>query len=107
LKTLQEVTYHILMAVSKDPEVALADSTLYLEAFGHFAVAWQWLQQGIAIQKALAGDLSEGESNFYKGKDATMKYFFHYELPKVKGLFQRLMEVDGLTVNVAAEHFDD
>jgi alkylation response protein AidB-like acyl-CoA dehydrogenase len=107
LKTLQEVTVHLLIATSKDPETGLADSTLYLECFGLFAVAWQWLQQGIAIQQALSRDLGEGESNFYHGKDATMKYFFHYELPKVKGLFQRLKEVDGLTVNLAAAHFDD
>ena len=65
------------------------------------------MQQGITIQQALSRDLGEGESNFYQGKDATMKYFFHYELPKVKGLFQRLKEVDGLTVNLTAAHFDD
>ncbi len=27
-----------------------------------------------------------------------MKYFFHYELPKIQGFAARLMEADGLTV---------
>jgi butyryl-CoA dehydrogenase len=107
LKKLQEVTYKILMELGKNPEAALADATLYLECFGVFAVAWQWLLQGVSIQEALAGDLSERENNFYQGKLATAKYFFHYELPKVQGLMQRLQEVDGLTANVCPEFFED
>ena len=31
---------------------------------------------------------------------------FHYELPEIDGLARRLREADGLTVAVAAVHFD-
>jgi butyryl-CoA dehydrogenase len=52
LKALQGVTYKILMELGNKPEAALADATLYLEAFGIFSVAWQWLLQGISVQEA-------------------------------------------------------
>ena len=33
-------------------EIFLADANLYMEAFGILNVAWQWLKQGMAAQKA-------------------------------------------------------
>ena len=58
------------------------------------------------VQKALGKELSEDEKNFYRGKFQTFLYFFHYELPKIEGLAQRLMEGDGLTVEMKAELFE-
>jgi butyryl-CoA dehydrogenase len=83
----------------------LADATLYLELFGIISVAWQWLLQGIRAKEALETDLSPGEGAFYRGKLFTMKYYFHYELPKTKWLSERLLEADGLTVEVTDELF--
>jgi butyryl-CoA dehydrogenase len=107
VKTLSEVT-GVLLQVAEDrgSEVFLADATLYLELFGVVAIGWQWLLQGIAVQKALAKNPGGAEANFYEGKWATLRYFFHYELPKIDGLARRLREADGLTVAVAAAHFD-
>jgi hypothetical protein len=34
-----------------------------------------------------------------------MKYFFHYELPKIKGLAARLVEADGLTLKADSKYF--
>jgi butyryl-CoA dehydrogenase len=50
---------------------------------------------------------SETDTRFYRGKLRTMKYFFHYELPKILGLAQRLQESDLLTVGMVIEEFDD
>jgi butyryl-CoA dehydrogenase len=36
-----------------------------------------------------------------------MRYFFHYEVPKTFGLAARLMESDGLTVDMSSAIFDD
>jgi hypothetical protein len=36
-----------------------------------------------------------------------MRYFFGYELPKIGGLFKRLMKADGLTVAMKSEYFQD
>ncbi len=91
----------------KGREHSLADATLYLEMFGIIAVAWQWLLQGLVVQKALKQNQSEFEASFYQGKYQTMRFFFHYELPKVEGLSKRLLETDGLTKDATTESFVD
>ncbi|MBE9534265.1 MAG: acyl-CoA dehydrogenase [Proteobacteria bacterium] len=107
MKTLKEVTSGLLSVGAKDPEVFVADATLYLEFFGLITVAWQWLLQGVKIQEALAQELSESEDNFYQGKMSTCQFYFHYELPKILGLAPRLREADGMTVRMKEEHFED
>jgi butyryl-CoA dehydrogenase len=108
LKTLQEVTRHLLsIAGQEGPEAFLADATLYLELFGIVTVAWQWLLQGTAVQKALHNGVKKKDLNFYDGKMFALRYFFGYELPKILGLAKRLMDDDRLTVAMRAEHFID
>lgn len=57
------------------PEEALANATPYLQAFGHVVLAWVWLDVG------LAGAARDDDRS--RGRRAAMRYFFHYELPKV------------------------
>jgi alkylation response protein AidB-like acyl-CoA dehydrogenase len=57
------------------PEEALANATPYLQAFGHVVLAWMWLEVGLA-SAAVADDAAQG-------RRAAMRYFLHYELPKV------------------------
>ena len=76
-----------------------------LEFFGIIAIAWQWLVQGITAQKALNGNEKDVDRIFYQGKLFTLKYFYGYELPKTLGLAKRLMENDGLTVEMMTELF--
>ena len=59
---------------SGDAEAALANSVIYLEAFGHIVVAWMWLEQLLAAN-GRSGD-------FYDGKRQAARYFFRYELPE-------------------------
>ena len=108
LEKLKQVTAH-LAGIQKERgmEHALADATLYLELFGIIAVAWQWLLQAIVIAKALNGETSKEEKDFYQGKFFTFRYFFGYELPKTEGLVNRLMHTDGLTVIMKQEWFSD
>ena len=108
LSKLQEVTAHLLQISNKgNPEMFLADATLYLEMFSIVTVAWQWLLQGLTIVRNRAETLPEQEKAFYEGKLHTMRYFFHYELPKIAGLTKRLMETDGLTVSMTEQLFSD
>ena len=108
LTMLQEITKHLItVAQQQGPEAFLADATLYLEFFGIVTIAWQWLQQGIAAQKALKNDARKKDINFYEGKMFTLRYFFGYELPKTLGLAKRLMDDDRLTVEMQPEHFND
>jgi butyryl-CoA dehydrogenase len=108
LERLQKVTTHLMEVGKKgDPELFLADATLYLEFFGVVSVAWQWLVQAIAIVKALRNKPSGAETNFYNGKFFAFRYFFEYELPKIEGLAKRLMNSDGLTVEIEPDLFSD
>ncbi len=108
LSDLEKTTVQLIsLAQSKGPEYFLADASLYLELFGITAIAWQWLLQGIAIQKALGKGIPKKDTNFYHGKLAVLQYFFAYELPKTIGLMTRLKQADGLTVDMQTEYFID
>jgi alkylation response protein AidB-like acyl-CoA dehydrogenase len=105
---LEKVTAHLFGVAAKEgPEMFLADATLYLEYFSIIAIAWQWLQQATAAQKALQGNSSEADTNFYNGKIFTCRYFFGYELPKTAGLAVRLLSGDGLTVTMKNNYFEE
>ena len=105
---LTKVTLHLIgIAQSKGPDAFLADSTLYLELFGIISIAWQWLLQAITIQKALNNNPTGAEADFYRGKFYVFRYFFRYELPKIEGLAKRLMDGDGLTVEMKDAYFSD
>ncbi|MBN1613211.1 MAG: acyl-CoA dehydrogenase [Deltaproteobacteria bacterium] len=108
VETLQKVTDHLLgVAATGTPELFLADATLYIELFGIIAVAWQWLLQAMVVRKAMAGGPSEADANFYQGKLFAFKFFFAYELPKIEGLSMRLINSDGLTLEMKEEYFAD
>ena len=108
MKQLQDITMHLIeVAQQYGPEVYLADATLYLQYFGTIAIGWQWLLQGAAAQKKLEEPLSKKEADFYKGKLFTLKYYFHYEMPKIKGMAERLMENALLCVEMQADFFND
>jgi hypothetical protein len=75
-----------------DPELALANATVYLEAAGHLVVAWLWLEQVLA-----AGDSTGG---FYDGKRAAARYFFRFELPTVGPRLDLLESLDRTTLDL-------
>ncbi|MEE9567526.1 MAG: acyl-CoA dehydrogenase [Desulfobacteria bacterium] len=108
LEKLEKVTKYLLdLGENESAEVFLADATLYLELFGIVSVAWQWLVQGLFIQKGLNINPSGSEEDFLRGKFITLRFFFAYELPKIEGLVQRLTNSDGLTVDVKVDYFSD
>lgn len=103
----QTIEAKVGLAMKGKIELFLSDATLYLELFGLVAVAWQWLKQGLAAARGLAGQPSVANAEFYEGKLMTMRYFFHYELPKAAALHARLMEDDGLTMTTHNRLFAD
>ncbi|MCJ7596909.1 MAG: acyl-CoA dehydrogenase [Desulfobacterales bacterium] len=108
LEGLQEVTTYLLALAKKEsPEVFLADATLYLEFFGIISVAWQWLHQGIIVQKGLREGPSDAEAAFLQGKMYALRFFFAYELPRTKGLADRLTSNDRVTVEMKLDYFSD
>ncbi|WP_326686633.1 acyl-CoA dehydrogenase [Streptomyces sp. NBC_01795] len=69
-----------------DPAVALANSSVYLEAVGHVVVAWIWLGQFLAT--------GSGDDDFLRGKRQAARYFFHSELPRTGPQFDLLESLD-------------
>jgi butyryl-CoA dehydrogenase len=59
-----------------EPTDALANAVPYLQAFGHTVLAWIWLDVALTAQAAT-------DSPARTGRLAAMRYFFHYELPKI------------------------
>jgi hypothetical protein len=88
---IDEVTTRLWEAC--DPEIALANSTAYLEAVGHVVLAWIWLEQ------ALAADGKSGD--FYDGKRAATRYFFTHELPKTTAQFDLLAALDRSLIDMS------
>ena len=93
-----DVAWQRLVAVttamfgSGDIEAAMANSVIYLEAFGHIVVAWMWLEQLIAAHGR--------DGDFYDGKRAAGRYFFRYELPKTAPQLDLLESLDRTTLDM-------
>ncbi|OBC01225.1 acyl-CoA dehydrogenase [Mycobacterium sp. 852013-50091_SCH5140682] len=85
------------MFAAGDVEAAMANSAVYLEAFGHIVVAWIWLQQ------VLAADGHDGD--FYDGKRQAARYFFAYELPRTAPQLDLLESLDRTTLEMRDSWF--
>ena len=103
LATDLETSWQRLVAVTSsmfatgDVEAALANSAIYLEAFGHTVIAWIWLEQVLA---------SEGRrGDFYEGKRAAARYFYRYELPRVWPQLDLLESLDRTTLEMRNSWF--
>ena len=75
-----------------DPALALANATLYLEAFGHVVVAWLWLEQLTVC--------GTDEGSFYDGKRAAARYFYAFELPTIGPKLRLLESLDTTTLDL-------
>jgi len=85
------------MFASGDVEAAMANSAIYLEAFGHIVIAWMWLEQFLA-----AGD---NPGDFYGGKRHAARYFFAYELPRTAPQLSLLESLDRTTLDMRPDWF--
>lgn len=82
---------------SGEIEAAMANSVVYLEAFGHIVVAWMWLEQVVAANGR--------DGDFYHGKRQAARYFFHYELPKTAPQLDLLESLDRTTLDMRDSWF--
>lgn len=80
------------MFAAGDVDAALANSAVYLEAFGHLVIAWIWLEQLVAAH-GRSGD-------FYEGKRFAARYFYGYELPRTGPQLDLLLSLDRTTLEM-------
>ncbi len=90
LQRLIEVTQTLW--TTGDPQLTLANASVYLEAFGHITIAWIWLEQAIAA--------CDKQGDFYDGKRSAAGYFFRWELPKVDAQLTLLASLDRTTLDM-------
>ncbi|SDS25207.1 butyryl-CoA dehydrogenase [Pseudomonas asplenii] len=78
---LQEVTLGLLGDLARGKVVdSLANSALYLKAFGHTVIGWRWLEQAVRAEEGLARG-NAADLAFYKGKLQAARYFLTWEVP--------------------------
>lgn len=79
-KALQEVGAATKAAwATGNPQEALANAVPYMQAFGHTVLAWIWLEVALKVQEQDA--VLSSAANV--GRMGAVRYFYHYELPKI------------------------
>jgi butyryl-CoA dehydrogenase len=89
LVRLDKVTAQLVHLQASDPDRALANATIYLDAFGRILAAWIWLKQALAAQRGLA-NANESDRAFYQGKLHAARYYCNWELPATLPQFDLL-----------------
>ena len=101
---LQVVETIDVVGKADDPSLALANATIFLDAMGHLVIAWMWLKQAVAAVEGKHKGNSKDDA-FYEGKIAAMKFFFNYELPKIKPNLELVAQLDSTCYDLTAEQF--
>ena len=81
-----------------DGDRALANASVFLEAFGHTVLAWTWLRQAVVADGALPAAPTPQDVDFYQGKLQACRWFFHWELPRTVPQHALLRSLDDSTL---------
>jgi butyryl-CoA dehydrogenase len=101
--TLTEETI-VAVGQAKDPSLALANATIFLDAMGHLVIAWMWLKQAVAaVEGKQKGNTADDA--FYDGKIAAMQFFFRYELPKIRPNLTLVADLDSTCYDLTSDQF--
>ena len=90
--------------LATQPTLALANASVFLEAFGHTVLAWIWLRQALAAQRGLQQGIST-DAAFYRGKLAACRWFYRWELGKTRQWHELLRSLDDTTLTMPTESF--
>jgi len=99
IEDIGQTTLRLMEALHGNPELALANATLYLDSLGHVVVAWRWLVQALAAEAALPS-AAESDRDFYAGKLSACRFFFRYELPKIEPVLRLLRSLDDTALTI-------
>eukprot|EP01041_Mallomonas_annulata_P037089 gene37089-60327_t len=101
-KALQDVGAATKAAwATGQPADALANAVPYMQAFGHTVLAWVWLDLALAT---LADDAALAQPASV-GRMGSMRYFFHYELPKIGAWLQVVSTRDATCASFPEDAF--
>ncbi len=82
---------------------ALANSALYLNAFGHMVIGWRWLEQAVRAERGLAENPID--KAFYQGKLQAARYFLTWEVPSCHHALTVLENRDATCLDMQDEWF--
>ena len=105
LDRLQAVTLGLLSDLAHgNVNTALANSALYLKAFGHTVIGWRWLEQAIRAEEGLARG-NKADTAFYCGKLQAARYFLTWEVPSCHHELALLESRDDTCASMCDEWF--
>jgi len=84
-----------------NPNDALANAVPYMQGFGHTVLAWIWLDVALA---ALQADATKSIA-VTTGKLGALRYFYHYELPKIDAWLKVVATRDQTCAELPEEAF--
>ncbi|HYW58741.1 MAG TPA: acyl-CoA dehydrogenase [Polaromonas sp.] len=84
-----------------NPQDALANAVPYMQGFGHTVLAWIWLDVALA---ALQADATKSIAAT-AGKMGAVRYFYHYELPKIDAWLRVVANRDLTCADLPEEAF--
>ncbi len=84
-----------------NPQEALANAVPYMQGFGHTVLAWIWLDVALA---ALQADATKSIAST-AGKMGAVRYFYHYELPKISAWLQVVAARDPTCADLPEDAF--
>jgi alkylation response protein AidB-like acyl-CoA dehydrogenase len=92
------------IAAREGLEAALANASLFLDAFGHVVVAWLWLDQACVARRMLqAPDAGEARRRLLEGKLQAARYFISWELEGKRHALQLVARGDRTVLDAAAD----
>jgi butyryl-CoA dehydrogenase len=103
LARLDAVTAQLAALQATDPDRALANAGVYLDAFGRIVAAWIWLRQALAAERGLAS--RPADADFYRGKLQAARYVVTWELPATLPQFDLLAEVNRVPLDMQDRWF--
>ncbi|ANY62709.1 acyl-CoA dehydrogenase [Comamonas aquatica] len=84
-----------------NPQEALANAVPYMQAFGHMVLAWVWLDVALTVlQRDAALSIAANA-----GRMGAVRYFYHYELPKITAWLQVVSARDLTCAQLPSEAF--
>ncbi len=83
----------------------LANATVYANMFGHFVIAWLWLEQAVLAAQALDAQPEQTSAQFYEGKLWACRYFFVWELPRTKHWATLLQNLEDTCLSMPENSF--
>ena len=102
-KDLQAAGMFFMQQGMKNPNNALAGSYDFMHLFGHVCLGLMWARMGLAAKSAL--DAGASDTEFYKTKLATGRYYMARHLPATKMHLARIESGADTVMALEAENF--